>query len=88
MVQNRIGIKDNPGSSSLESATVIIFRTTLTPTIIIIVHAYEATPGFKSTPQMMYKGQNIFGRLSTVSEIEENFFRNLMICIHVKLLGI
>ena len=55
MVQNRIGIKDNPGSSSLESATVIIFRTTLTPTIIIkiIVRTYEATPGFKSTPQMI-----------------------------------
>ena len=53
VVQNRIGIKDNPGSSSLESATVIIFRTTLTPTIIIIVRTYEATPGFKSTPQMI-----------------------------------
>ena len=80
VVQKRIGIKDNPGSSPLQSTTVLlqcIFRTTLTPTIMFYLLMkwlwVQMNPSNYNWRQMC-KGQNFFGRLSTVYEIKEIFF--------------
>ena len=92
VIQNRIGIKDNPGSSLSESATVLLYSGQHSPRQSYCTYLWSDS-WVQMNPSNdnwihRYKEQNKFGRLSTVNEIKEIFFMNLIICIHVKLLGI
>ena len=92
VIQNRIGIKDNPGSSLSESATVLLYSWQHSPRQSYCTYLWSDS-WVQMNPSNdnwihMYKGQNSFGRLSTVNEKKETCFMNLIISkrVHVGLL--